>query len=296
MKSFVLFSFVCTVFSSPPPAPTILIAPEVQLPMVVLGTGSGQKGNVSQVTQLWLGKTSGVGIDTALIYFDESKIAEGISLSKKPRDQIFLETKIPCSTYKKARENIESNLQQLNMTHADLMLIHSNECLLDATLNETWRALEDALAAGQTRAIGVSHFTVGDFENLNFTVKPALNQCELSVSYHDDSTIEYFQTHGVVYQAFSPLCGGFKGSSCSAHGGKNVMTVPEVIEIAKTHSVSPAKIALKWIVQQGFPLATATAKLDYMNEDLDLWSWGNLSETEMKKLSNVYPGNSNKYI
>ena len=42
------------------PAPTISIAPGINLPLVTLGTGSGQKGDVANATALWLGETSGV--------------------------------------------------------------------------------------------------------------------------------------------------------------------------------------------------------------------------------------------
>merc|ERR1711935_876813 len=132
---------------------------------------------------------------------------------------------------------------------------------------------------------------MGDIEKLMETakIKPAVNQCELSVSFHDDATIKYCQSQGITYQSFSPLCGGFNGSSCSMRGGKNVMTIPLVQQVAATHNVSAAQIGLKWIVQQGLPLATAVWKLDYMNEDLDLWSWGNLSAKEMTQLSAVAP-------
>ena len=111
-----------------------------------------------------------------------------------------------------------------------------------------------------------------------------MHQAELSVSFHDDATIAYCRAHGITYQSFSPLCGGFNGSSCR---GKNVMSQPEVIAIAKVHSVSAAQVGLKWIVQQGLPLTTAIWKLDYMKEDLDLWGWGNLTAAEMKTLSAV---------
>jgi diketogulonate reductase-like aldo/keto reductase len=97
----------------------------------------------------------------------------------------------------------------------------------------------------------------------------------------------YCATQGIVYQSFSPLCGGFNGSSCTWNGGKNVMTLPDVIQIAGVHNVSSAQIGLKWVVQQGYPLATAIWNLPYMQEDLDLWSWGNLSDAEMKTLSQI---------
>jgi len=66
---------------------------------VVLGTGSGQKGNVSDAVRMWLGETAGVGIDTAWDYHDEPMVAAGVAASGKPRSAVFLETKIPCGTY-----------------------------------------------------------------------------------------------------------------------------------------------------------------------------------------------------
>lgn len=116
---------------------------------------------------------------------------------------------------------------------------------------------------------------------------PPKKRCELSVSYHDDATIAYCKQQGIVYQSFSPLCGGFNGSSCSMRGGKNVLTVPQVQQIAAAHSVVAAQVGLKWIVQQGLPLTTAVWRQDYMVEDLDLWSF-NLTAAEMATLSSVY--------
>lgn len=274
------------------PAPTLTIAPGVELPQVVLGTGSGQKGNVSAATALWLSGTAGVGIDTAFEYHDEPAVAAGIAASGKPRGSVFLETKIPCTTYAVAKTNIAQNLVDLKMEAVDLTLIHTTSSWGPGKcdLPGTWRALEEALAAGHSRSIGVSHFKQEHFEELRAagaTVVPAVNQAELSVVFHDDTTIAYCKAHGITYQSYSPLCGGANGSSCTWSGGKNVMAVPEVIAVAKSHGVSAAQVGLKWIVQQGLPLATAVWRLDYMNEDLDLWSWGNLTSAEMAKLSAV---------
>ena len=42
----------------------------------------------------------------------------------------------------------------------------------------------------------------------------------------------------------------------------------EVQEIATVHKVSPAQVALKWLVQRESPIACASWKQDYMKEDL----------------------------
>merc|ERR1712032_233464 len=102
-----------------------------------------------------------------------------------------------------------------------------------------------------------------------------------SVKYHNDELIQYAAAKGIVHMSYSPLCGGFNGSSCT-HG--NVLSLPELKAIGQQHGVSSAQVALKWIIQSGHPLATAVWNPEYMAEDLDLWSWGNLTADEMNRL------------
>lgn len=287
-----IYAPLLVVVSALDPAPTVPIGNRIVIPMVTLGMGSGQKGDVSNATEMWLSDTDGAGvsIDTAWDYQDEEEIGEGIAVSGRPRGSVFLETKIQAGTYDEARKQIRENLVELGMTYVDLTLIHWPSTSAEMN-SETWRALEDALAANQTRAIGLSSFGVDDLKALQATATvwpPALNQCELSISYHDDAAMAYHAAQGITYQSFSPLCGGFNGSSCSAHGGQNVLDIPEVQEVAVKMSVSPAQVGLKWIVQQGYPLVTATWKLESMQEDLDLWSWGDISDDDMAMLSAIY--------
>ena len=279
---------LCVVFalaSASPSAPTVPVAPGVNMPFISLGTGSGQKGDVVNATALWV-QAGGGGIDTAFDYEDESDIARGLKIAGKSPSSMFITTKIPCSSYSKAKQNIASNLKQLGVESVDVTLIHFPVCGFGASVADTWRALEEAQKAGQTKAIGVSHFTRTDFEKLKktSTIDPVVNQCSLSVGFHDDETIQYCDSNDIVYMSYSPLCGGVNGSSCQ-HG--NVMTIPEVVRIASKHDVSPAQVALKWIAQQGRPIACASWQKDYMEEDLDIWSWGNLTDDEMRTLTAV---------
>lgn len=269
--------------------PIVQIAAGVNLPMVSLGTGSGMvyhDVDVANATALWIA-AGGTGIDTAYGYKDESKIAAGIERAGVPRSRVFVTTKIPCAkTYSSASKMIQSNLDQLKMDEVNLTLIHFPDGCNEQQIAETWRALEDARAAGKTHAIGVSNFEVENFEALAKTqrVQPALNQYAHSVKYHKDSLIEYAAAKGIVHMSYSPLCGGFNGSSCS-HG--NVLSLPELKKIGEAHSISSAQVALKWIVQSGHPLATAVWNPQHMVEDLDLWSWGNLTDNEMQLLNSL---------
>jgi len=264
--------------------PSVTLEGNVVLPMVALGTGSGQKGNVTDATILWL-QAGGTAIDTAYIYGDQKDIHDGLVAAGVKRGDYFLETKIPCSTKSGAAKDIDTNLQSLGVSQVDLLLLHFPRCVR-GSVQDTWEALEDALAAGKARAIGVSNFKQSDYTSLMKTAntRPALVQNSFSVSHHLDDDLSFFRAQGVVYQAFSPLCGGGNGSSCP-YG--SVLKNPVVIDIANSRSLSPAQIGLKFVVQQGVPLATAAWKASYMAEDLDLWSWGNLTADEMKRLSNA---------
>ena len=68
--------------------------------------------------------------------------------------------------------------------------------------------------AGLTRAIGVSNFGKSDLQKLakTQTEAPVVNQCSLSIAFRDDDTIAYCKSMGIVYMAYSPLCGGSNGS------------------------------------------------------------------------------------
>eukprot|EP00756_Hemistasia_phaeocysticola_P065534 Hpha_TRINITY_DN8619_c0_g1::TRINITY_DN8619_c0_g1_i1::g.168826::m.168826 len=266
--------------------PTVTLEGNVVLPMVALGTGSGQKGNVTQATMLWL-QAGGTAIDTAYNYMDESDIAKGLAAAGAKREDVFLQTKIPCGTAEGAAKKIDSDLSQLGVKQVDLLLLHYPTCVL-GSVKATWGALEDAFTAGKARAIGVSNFKQADFNALMAYAKtrPALVQNSFSVSHHLDDDVAFFRSQGVMYQAFSPLCGGGNGSSCP-YG--SVLKNPTVIQIASSRNLSAAQIGLKFVVQQGIPLTTAAWKEAYMVEDLDLWSWGNLTAGEMDQLNNAAP-------
>lgn len=133
--------------------PSVTLNQGGQLPLVSLGTGSGQHSDVVAATALWIAN-GGSAIDTAHDYGDEGDIAKGIAQSGVAPSSIFLTTKITCGTYKKAAKQIDDNLSQLGAATVNLTLIHFDRCFMGGSLSETWRALEDAKTAGKTIAIG----------------------------------------------------------------------------------------------------------------------------------------------
>ena len=105
------------------------------------------------------------------------------STAANARDQLFLNTKIrkaPPGTLAqdaaaRTRTQIADDLRALNVDNVDmLMLRDSPDC---DVMQAQWNVLEEALAAGQTRSIGVINFCEKALTCLLETAKfkPALN-------------------------------------------------------------------------------------------------------------------------
>lgn len=163
-------------------------------------------------------------------------------------------------------------LSQLRVSYVDLMLIHfpSGDC------GNAWRVLEDLVARGRIRAIGISNFNRSSIESLMRTakIKPALNQIRLNVLVHDDDIIESCREHGIRVEAYSPVGRG---------GEEDVAGSPEVQAIANKHGVSVFQVALRWIVQHDWLLTFQSASKQHQQSDADVFGF-RLADKEMATL------------
>jgi len=290
-----LLLFVLLVATPAAFATAITIAPGVEMPMVNLGGVSSRPSNYTS----WL-QMGGVGLDTALSYGDptQKEVASAITLSGLQRDKIFLTTKVPCCpmSIKGYCENPELNATIEEVIAKDVALLGRIDLLLlhwpCDTLEDTQTAyagLEAALEQGITRAIGVSNFNASLLAAMLPTVKakPSVNQCGHSIGAHnathnpaiggDDETVKFCQKNGIVYEAYSPL-GGLSGL--------DIYRNPTVVAIGKKHGVSPAQVALRWLVQQKIAVVTAAENAEYQAEDMDVFSF-ELTDDEMQTLAEL---------
>jgi diketogulonate reductase-like aldo/keto reductase len=79
-----------------------------------------------------------------------------------------------------------------------LVLIHepTASCKTTAQRQDTYRGLQQALAAGLTRSTGVSNFNAQQMGEMVAVAPVAVNQCSMHVGRHDDASIKYAQSHG----------------------------------------------------------------------------------------------------
>ncbi|MBL3556543.1 aldo/keto reductase [Marinobacter sp. JB05H06] len=106
---------------------------------------------------------------------------------------------------------IDRALTSLAMEQIDTFLIHRPDPLMQ--VEEVARALENAVAAGKVRQIGVSNFLPEQWRWLaaNTELPLACNQSQFSLAHTDplfDGTLEAHLADGLRWLAWSPLGGG----------------------------------------------------------------------------------------
>jgi len=282
-------AFAAPAASVAPTGKTVEIAPGVSMPAVSLGTCCGSDPKVGLAPWFAAG---GTGIDTALDYKDQPVIGQLLAAAKKPRGSYFMTTKIPTHRVKSltaayALSAVQTDVKQLGIGRLDLVLIH-HPAPTDAENQALWKGLEQAVAMNLTRSIGLSNFNKEQIEALLkvATIRPALNQCDLSVGGQDtqcgdrDQAIAYNLAHNITYEAWSPM------KNCP-------FTNPTITAAAAAHKVSASQICLRWVLDRGCTIAVGTGSdaskaAAYSKENLDLFGFA-LTKAELAAIDNIAP-------
>src|SRR5205085_9856340 len=118
----------------------------------------------------------------------------------------------------------------------------------DLTL-DAYRALENLLADGKVRAIGVSNFMPDHLRRLlaEASVVPAVNQIEVHPYFQQRALQRFHAEQGILTQAWSPIGGitAYRG------GQKHSFDDPTLLEIGRQHGKSASQVMLRWHLQEG---------------------------------------------
>lgn len=195
-------------------------------------------------------------------YTAEAILGAALRAAPGLRDRIEIVTKCdivaPVGRYADARvkyydtsrthimASVETSLAEMGINHIDLLLIHRPDPLMDH--HETGRALDDLVASGKVRAVGVSNFLPHDWALLQSGMATPLvtNQIELSVLHHTpftDGAVASLQRAGVPIMAWSPLAGG------RLFGAEGRMVHDVLARIAAEQGVAPEAVAVAWLLR-----------------------------------------------
>jgi aryl-alcohol dehydrogenase-like predicted oxidoreductase len=224
---------------------------------------------------------SGVShLDTAASYqVGENEKFVGATIRGR-RDKVFLATKCGivwrngALTVDNEPESIaaslEASLSRLGTDHVDLFYLHR----IDRTvpIEESVGALSKLVAAGKTRYIGLSECSAATLQRAHAVHPVAAIQCEYSVWWREPEhgLLPTCRKLGVGFVAYSPLGRGFLAGNfrtladlpendarrnqprfLDANVQHNLGIADAVRDVATRKGVTPAQIALAWVLAQG---------------------------------------------
>ena len=142
-------------------------------------------------------------------------------------------------------KSVDASLKLMGIDYIDLLLLHRPDPLMDHF--ETGAALDEIIASGKVRNVGVSNFKPWDWNLLQAAMKSKLvtNQIELSVLAHEGFTngdVAFHQTHNTPIMAWSPLAGG------DLFLKSNEKLLNNLSNIADTFGVEPSTVAVAWLL------------------------------------------------
>lgn len=219
-------------------------------------------------------------VDTAMAYENESVIGDVIAESEVDREDIFLTTKVKgyreMLTYDRFLAEAERCLDRLGTDYVDLLLVHWWQ--RDGDMEGVFRALDELVADGKVRHVGVSNFSVELLERARDVAETPIltNQIEYHPYFTDihGDMVEYCQAHDILVTAYSPLAQG------------RVARDETFTAIGDRYGKTAAQVTLCWLIQQDGVIAipkSSTAR--HIRENLDVFDF-ELSEEEMRQLTN----------
>ncbi|HEV7366682.1 MAG TPA: aldo/keto reductase [Gemmatimonadales bacterium] len=217
-------------------------------PIPVLGQGTWHMAEDArrwqeEISALRVGIDLGLNlIDTAEMYADgraEELVGEAIA---GRRDDVFLVSKVlpEHATKRGTVAACERSLRRIKTDRLDLYLLHWRE---DVPLEATLEGFEALIRAGMIRHWGVSNFDVSDMEELErlpggtsvATDQVLYNLTRRGIEW---DLLPWCRARRIPVMAYSPIEQG------------RMLKHPVLRKIATRHGVTPAQVALAWLLRQ----------------------------------------------
>ena len=218
-----------------------------------------------EIAALRLGLDVGMSlIDTAEMYGEgaaEELIGEAIA---GRRAEVFLVSKVypHNATQQGAIQACERSLRRLQTDYLDCYLLHWRGSV---PLSETIEAFQTLRRAGKILDYGVSNFDVGDMEEA-FALPGGDEMATDQILYNLEhrgiewDLLPWCRERGLPIMAYSPI-GHSGGEKKELLGNRTVKSV------AKRHGVTPAQVALAWLLQRDVVAIPKASSPDHVREN-----------------------------
>ena len=255
--------------------PTVTLNNGVLMP--ILGFGTNTLADAVAIRSV--SEAISVGyrlIDTAHIYGNEAAVGEGIRQSGIDRKELFLTSKlwVDFAGYENTKKAFETSIKKLGVDYLDLYLIHRPR----GDVKGSWQAMEELVAAGKIRAIGVSNFEPEQLKELLSYAKiaPAINQIETNVFLQESVLYPFLKGSATQMEAWSPLAAGRSG----------IFSNPTLAAIGTKYQKSIAQVCLRWHFQRGVVAIPRSSQKAHMIENLNIFDF-ELTASDMQTIASM---------
>ncbi|MGI8879809.1 MAG: aldo/keto reductase [Jatrophihabitans sp.] len=188
------------------------------------------------------------------------------------------------------RTACDASLQRLGVETIDLYYQHRVDP--NVPVEETWGAMHELVEAGKVRHLGISEAAPGTIRRAHAVHPITALQTEYSLWARDveiDGVLDTVRELGIGFVAYSPLGRGFLTGAIRdrqqlpagdfrqnqprfADGNfeQNLGIVDALTEMAEAKHVSPAQLALAWVLSRGYDIVPipGTKRVRYLEENV----------------------------
>ncbi|WP_114948815.1 aldo/keto reductase [Microvirga calopogonii] len=230
------------------------------IPTIGLGT-YGRTGDAGMASILAAFEIGYRHIDTAQSYNTERPVGDAFRRSGLPREEVFITTKVADTKLDRASfmPSVEESLEVLGLDHVDLLLIHWPSQNNAVPFEDYMIELKRAQDLGHSRFIGVSNFPIAMLEQTRALLGDGAvvtNQVEIHPYLQAPRLSNYARSIGPPLTAYQPLAQG------------DVRSNPVLAGIGERHGVTPAAIALAFLMAEGHAVIPASSNAVNLRENM----------------------------
>jgi diketogulonate reductase-like aldo/keto reductase len=273
-----------------------------KMPLVGLGTWKIPKDSTADVVHQSI-KTGYRLLDCACDYGNEIEVGAGIKKALDDgtieRKELWVTGKLWNTFHEKehVKEGCLKTLKDLGLEYLDLYLIHfpialkyvpiadryppewsydpaNPGCVFsNATVRETWEAMEELVSEGLVKNIGIANFNCALMQDLvkYAKVMPNVLQVEHHPYLQQPALLKFAKSHEISITAYSSF-GGKSYWELNAETKKiqDLLTHDTITAIAQKHSKTTAQVLLRWSTQRQVAVIPKSSNEARLKENLSL--------------------------